>query len=127
MLFTAVCPVRTTSQARAIPSPIRSPSLKSTQRKTALWNSWSWRSSVRTIIVKDHSRLGRNRLIVGQLLGEEYVCLKIRYIAIMDNIDTAKGISKIVPMQDLFNEWHAENTSDKVRAVFRNKGKSANT
>ncbi|MBQ0010464.1 MAG: recombinase family protein [Ruminococcus sp.] len=79
---------------------------------------------VRTIIVKDHSRLGRNRLIVGQLLEEEFVRLKIRYIAIMDNIDTAKGISKIVPMQDLFNEWHAENTSDKVRAVFKNKGKS---
>ena len=82
---------------------------------------------VRTIIVKDHSRLGRNRLIVGQLLEEEFVRLKVRYIAIMDNIDTAKGISKIVPMQDLFNEWHAENTSDKVRAVFKNKGKPAST
>ena len=35
-----------------------------------------------------------------------------------------KGISDIVPMQDLFNEWHAKNTSQKVRNVFRNKGMS---
>lgn len=77
-----------------------------------------------TIVVKDHSRLGRNRLIVGQLLEEDFVRLDIRYIAIMDNIDTEKGISDIVPMQDLFNEWHAKNTSDKVRKVMQSKGMS---
>ena len=77
-----------------------------------------------TIIVKDHSRLGRNRLVVGQLLEEDFDRLGIRYIAIMDNIDTAKGLSDIVPMQDWFNEWHAKNTSQKVRNVFRNKGMS---
>ena len=77
-----------------------------------------------TLIVKDHSRLGRNRLVVGQLLEEEFDRMGIRYIAIMDNIDTAKGLSDLVPMQDLFNEWHAKNTSQKVRNVFRNKGMS---
>ena len=29
-----------------------------------------------TIIVKDHSRLGRNRLVVGQLLEEDFVRLR---------------------------------------------------
>ena len=77
-----------------------------------------------TLIVKDHSRLGRNRLVVGQLLEEGFDSLEVRYIAIMDNIDTAKGISDLVPMQDLFNEWHAKNTSQKVRNVFKNKGMS---
>ena len=79
---------------------------------------------IENLIVKDHSRLGRNRLIVGQLLEEEFDRLGIRYIAIMDNIDTSKGISDIVPMQDLFNEWHAKNTSQKVRNVFKSKGMS---
>ena len=77
-----------------------------------------------TLIVKDHSRLGRNRLIVGQLLEEGFDSLGVRYIAIMDNIDTAKCISDLVPMQDLFNEWHAKNTSQKVRNVFKSKGMS---
>ncbi|EOS80904.1 hypothetical protein C817_01240 [Dorea sp. 5-2] len=77
-----------------------------------------------TIIVKDHSRLGRNRLVVGQLLEEDFVRLGIRYIAIMDNIDTKDGLSDFLPVQDWFNEMHAKNTSKKVRAVFQNKGMS---
>lgn len=77
-----------------------------------------------TIIVKDHSRLGRNRLIVGQLLEEDFVRLNVRYIAIMDNIDTDKGLNDFLPIQDWFNEMHAKNTSQKVRAVFKNKGNS---
>ena len=77
---------------------------------------------VANLVVKDHSRLGRNRLVVGQLLEEDFVRLNVRYIAIMDNIDTANGISDIVPMQDLFNEWHAKNTSDKVRRVMQSRG-----
>ena len=79
---------------------------------------------VANLVVKDHSRLGRNRLIVGQLLEEDFIRLNVRYIAIMDNIDTKNGISDLVPMQDLFNEWHAKNTSDTVRKVMQSKGMS---
>ncbi len=79
---------------------------------------------IETIIVKDHSRLGRNRLVVGQLLEEDFVRLGVRYIAIMDNIDTKDGLSDFLPVQDWFNEMHAKNTSKKVRAVFQNKGMS---
>ena len=77
-----------------------------------------------TIIVKDHSRLGRNRLVVGQLLEEDFVRLNIRYIAIMDNIDSSKGLNDFLPIQDWFNEMHTKNTSQKVRAVLKNKGES---
>lgn len=77
-----------------------------------------------TIIVKDHSRLGRNRLVVGQLLEEDFVRLNIRYIAIMDNIDSSKGLNDFLPIQDWFNEMHAKNTSQKVRAVLKNKDES---
>ncbi len=80
--------------------------------------------NIGTIIVKDHSRLGRNRLVVGQLLEEDFVRLNIRYIAIMDNIDTDKGLNDFLPIQDWFNEMHAKNTSQKVRAVFKNKENS---
>ena len=80
--------------------------------------------NIGTIIVKDHSRLGRNRLIVGQLLEEDFVRLGIRYIAIMDNIDSSKGLNDFLPIQDWFNEMHAKNTSQKVRTVLKNKGES---
>jgi site-specific DNA recombinase len=79
---------------------------------------------VKTIIVKDHSRLGRNRLVVGTLLEEDFERYGVRYIAILDNIDSEKGISDLVPMQDLFNEWHAKKTSEKVKNVKAAVGNS---
>lgn len=48
----------------------------------------------------------------------------IRYIAIMDNIDSSKGLNDFLPIQDWFNEMHAKNTSQKVRAVLKSKGES---
>ncbi len=77
-----------------------------------------------TLIVKDYSRLGRNRLVVRQLLEEEIDRLGVRYIAILDNIDTSQGPSDFLPVQDWFNEMHAKNTSQKVREVFKHKGES---
>ena len=57
-------------------------------------------------------------------LEEDFVRLNIRYIAIMDNIDTNEGLNDFLPIQDWFNEMHAKNTSQKVRAVMKNKGNS---
>lgn len=69
--------------------------------------------NIGTNIVKNPFRLGRNRLVVGQLLEENFVRLNVRYIAIMDNIDTNKGLNDFLPIQDWFNEMHKKNTSQK--------------
>lgn len=49
------------------------------------------------IVTKDHSRLGRNRLIVGQLLEEDFVRLGVRYIAIMEKSTHRKGSATLFP------------------------------
>ena len=66
--------------------------------------------------------LAEQGLVANLVVKDDFVRLNVRYIAIMDNIDTANGVSDIVPMQDLFNEWHAKNTSDKVRRVMQSRG-----
>lgn len=76
---------------------------------------------VETIIVKDHSRLGRNRLVVSQLLEEDFVRLGIKYIAIMDNIDTKDGLSDFLPVQDWFNESTLRIPQRKCGRYFRIK------
>ena len=77
--------------------------------------------SVKTIIVKDHSRLGRNRLIVGALLEEDFVQYGVRYIAVADSIDTINGLDDMLPMCDLYNEWLVRETSKKIKAVANSK------
>lgn len=73
--------------------------------------------NVGTIIVKDHSRLGRNRLVMGYLMEEKLPDYGVRYIAINDSVDTINGTDDTLPLRDLFNEWHARDTSKKVRAI----------
>ena len=76
---------------------------------------------VEAIIVKAHSRLGRNHLVIGQLLEEILEEHNVRYIAVTDNIDSLKGLDDMVAVRDLFNEWYARDTSKKIRAVWRAK------
>ncbi|MGN0783447.1 MAG: recombinase family protein, partial [Christensenellales bacterium] len=46
----------------------------------------------------------------------------IRFIAIQDNVDTENrdsGTMEMMPIMNVFNEWHAANTSKKIRAVLK--------
>lgn len=79
---------------------------------------------VKTIIVKDHSRLGRNRLVVGALMERFTEDYGVRYIAVTDGIDSAKGLDDMVAVRELFNEFYPRDTSKKIRAVLTNKGNS---
>ena len=75
---------------------------------------------INTIIVKDLSRFGRNYIEVGQYVDYVFPAFGIRFIAIQDNIDTENRDSnamEMMPIMNVFNEWHAANTSKKLRAV----------
>lgn len=74
-----------------------------------------------TIVVKDLSRFGRNYIQVGQYVDYIFPAYGIRFIAINDNVDTADRSSTamdMMPIMNVFNEWHAANTSKKIRAVI---------
>ena len=74
-----------------------------------------------TIVVKDLSRFGRNYIQVGQYIDYIFPAYGIRFIALADNVDTAERGSAgmdMMPIMNVFNEWHAANTSKKIRAVL---------
>lgn len=81
---------------------------------------------INTIIVKDLSRFGRNYIQVGQYLDYVFPTFGIRFIAIQDNVDTTNresGAMEMMPIMNVFNEWHAANTSKKVKSVIRAQAK----
>ena len=81
---------------------------------------------INTIIVKDLSRFGRNYIEVGQYIDYVFPAFGIRFIAIQDNVDTENrdsGTMEMMPIMNVFNEWHAANTSKKIRAVRRANAK----
>lgn len=56
---------------------------------------------VGTVIVKDMSRLGRNYLMVGQYVEIDFPKYDVRFIAISDNVDSAKGMNDLLPINNL--------------------------
>ena len=75
---------------------------------------------INLIICKDLSRFGRNYIEVGQYIDYIFPLHDIRFIALNDNVDTANRDSnamEMMPVINLFNEWHASSTSKKIKAV----------
>ena len=81
---------------------------------------------INLIICKDLSRFGRNYIEVGQYVDYIFPAYNIRFIALNDNVDTAKKDSAaldMMPIVNLFNEWHSASTSKKIRAVMQANAK----
>lgn len=75
------------------------------------------RGNVGQILIKDMSRLGRDHLRVGLFL-EQLRETDVRLIAVAEGIDTAQGEDDFMPFRNILAEWHARDTSRKIRAIF---------
>lgn len=75
------------------------------------------RGNVEQILIKDMSRLGRDHLRVGLFL-EQLREQGVRLIAVAEGIDTAQGEDDFMPFRNIISEWHARDTSRKIRAIF---------
>jgi DNA invertase Pin-like site-specific DNA recombinase len=62
---------------------------------------------VATVVTKDLSRLGRNYLRTGELIEIIFPENGVRFIAISDGVDTAKGDNEFTPLRNWFNEFYA--------------------
>uniref|UniRef100_UPI000A5998B9 hypothetical protein n=1 Tax=Clostridium sp. NkU-1 TaxID=1095009 RepID=UPI000A5998B9 len=78
--------------------------------------------NVSTIIVKDHSRLGRNRLVIGYLMEEKFPDYVIRYIAINDAVDTPHTI-KVMALHQMYWEKFSvsQRTPESIQRSFCNE------
>ena len=82
---------------------------------------------INLIIVKDLSRFGRNYIQIGQYIDYIFPTYNIRFIALNDNVDTANkdtSAMDMMPIVNLFNEWHSASTSKKIRTVIEANAKA---
>jgi len=75
------------------------------------------------IITKDLSRLGRDRIETGRYLRRVFPAFGVRYIAIIDNIDTLNDDTDglFVSVKSIFNEENCRDASVKTRAALKAK------
>ena len=79
---------------------------------------------VGTWIVKDMSRFGRDYLQVGRFTEIVFPSYDVRFIAVNDAVDSAKGDNDFTVIRNVFNDFYAKDTSKKVRSVMKTRGTS---
>ena len=80
-------------------------------------------NKINMVITKDLSRLGRDYIKTGYYIEEYFPIKKVRYISILDGIDTYQNITTndIAPFKALFNDMVSKDTSKKIKSILRNK------
>lgn len=73
------------------------------------------------VLVKDLSRLGRNQIETSLCIQVFFPEYQVRFIAVSENIDTAKGEDDFMELRNLFNEWFVRDTSRKVKSGYRQR------
>lgn len=85
--------------------------------------------SVRCVIVKDLSRLGRNYAETGRYLEQIFPRLGVRFVAVNDQYDSARNTDSVQQMavfKNVFNDFYAADASAKVRTslgILKRQGK----
>ena len=78
---------------------------------------------VGVVIVKDMSRFGRDYLQVGYYTEMFFPERGIRFIAVVNDVDSKKPSSSndFLPFLNVMNEWYAKDTSRKIKAIFHSR------
>ena len=83
---------------------------------------------INCIIIRDLSRLGREHLEMGRLIDKVFPFLGVRFISVVDKIDTAHGVDAKLSFEmlikNLINDMYVKDISQKVKSSKSNKAKS---
>ncbi len=80
---------------------------------------------VKTVLVKDMSRVGRNYVETGFYTEVYFAKMGVRFIAINNGIDNANPDStEFAGILNIMNDWYLRDQSKKVRLAAQQKGRS---
>ena len=76
---------------------------------------------INIVIVKDLSRLGRDYITTGYFLEIWFPKHNVRFISLLDNIDTLNNNTDIAPFKSIINDMYSKDNSKKIKASLRIK------
>jgi site-specific DNA recombinase len=70
---------------------------------------------INMIVTRDLSRFSRNYIKAGYYLEEYFKAKGVRFISVLDNVDTLEEISDIIPFKNILNEMYIKDCSRRSR------------
>ena len=81
------------------------------------------KKKINVVITKDLSRLGRDYIKTGYYIEEYFVEKQIRYIGILDNIDTYSDLieNELIPFRAILNDMYSKDISLKQKSSLKER------
>lgn len=76
---------------------------------------------INMVVTRDLSRFSRNYITAGYYIEDYFKVNSIRFISILDNVDTLEEVSDIVPFKNILNEMYIKDCSRRVKDALRQR------
>lgn len=76
---------------------------------------------INMVLTRDLSRFSRNYILAGYYIEDYFKINGIRFVSVLDNVDTIEEIDDIVPFKNILNEMYIKDCSRRVKDALRQR------
>ncbi|EDS78093.1 putative site-specific recombinase, resolvase family [Clostridium botulinum C str. Eklund] len=76
---------------------------------------------VNMVLTRDLSRFARNYIVAGYYLEDYFKEKGVRFVSVLDNVDTINEVDDIVPFKNILNEMYIKDCSKRTRDGLRQR------
>lgn len=76
---------------------------------------------INMVLTRDLSRFSRNYVMAGFYLEDYFKVNNVRFVSVLDNVDTEKEFDDIIPFKNIINEMYIKDCSRKVRSALNTR------
>ncbi len=76
---------------------------------------------VNMVLTRDLSRFSRNYIMAGYYLEEYFEVKGVRFISVLDNVDTIEDYNDIIPFKNILNEMYIKDCSRRTKDGLRQR------
>lgn len=73
---------------------------------------------INMVLTRDLSRFSRNYVLAGYYLEDYFKVKNVRFISVLDNVDTNYDDNDIIPFKNILNEMYIKDCSRKIRSAL---------
>ena len=76
---------------------------------------------INMVLTRDLSRFARNYIVAGYYLEDYFKEKGVRFVSVLDNVDTINEVDDIVPFKNILNEMYIKDCSKRTRDGLRQR------